>query len=207
MFYFVKTPSVIRQLYKHVTWKLTNDRSAVYLTFDDGPIPSITEKTLNILKEHDVKATFFCVGENVERHPTIFNRILQEGHHVGNHSYNHLNGWKTDNETYYQNIEKCQILTNTSLLRPPYGKIKREQINHLKNDYKLIMWEVLSGDFDPKTSVEKVVLNCVDSTENGSIIVMHDNIKCGEKMLEALPKIIHQLKEKGFVFEAVPYVF
>lgn len=207
MFYFVKTPSVIRQLYKHVTWKLPNDRSAVYLTFDDGPIPSITEKTLDILKEYDVKATFFCVGENVERHPTIFNRIITEKHHVGNHSYNHLNGWKTNNETYFQNIEKCQSLIKTNLLRPPYGKIKREQITQLKATYQLIMWDVLSGDFDPKTSVEKIVSNCVESTESGSIIVMHDNIKCGEKMLEALPQIIQQLKAKGFVFEVIPYVF
>jgi peptidoglycan/xylan/chitin deacetylase (PgdA/CDA1 family) len=207
VFYFVKTPSVIRQLYKHVTWKLPNDRSAIYLTFDDGPIPSITERTLDILNEHDVKATFFCVGENVLRHGAIFDQIINDGHHIGNHSHQHLNGWKTENETYYQNIEKCQSLTKTSLLRPPYGKIKREQIVHLKENYTIVMWDVLSGDFDPKTSVEKVVSNVVNNTESGSIIVLHDNSKCGEKMLEALPQIIHQLKAKGLVFETIPYVF
>jgi peptidoglycan/xylan/chitin deacetylase (PgdA/CDA1 family) len=207
VFYFVKTPLVIRQLYKHVTWKLPNDRSAIYLTFDDGPIPSITERTLAILKEHDVKATFFCVGENVLRHGAIFDQIINDGHHIGNHSHQHLNGWKTENETYYQNIEKCQSLTKTSLLRPPYGKIKREQIVQLKGYYTIVMWDVLSGDFDPKTSVEKVVSNVVNNTESGSIIVLHDNSKCGEKMLEALPQIIHQLKAKGLVFETIPYVF
>lgn len=207
MFYFTKTPSVIRQLYKHTTWTLPNDRSAVYLTFDDGPIPSVTERTLAILKALGVKATFFCVGENVQRHSAIFDQIINDGHHVGNHSHQHLNGWKTENETYYQNIATCQELTQTILFRPPYGKIKREQVNQLKDTYSIIMWDVLSGDFDPKTSVEKVVLNVVKNTESGSIIVLHDNNKCGEKMLEALPIIINQLKAKGFVFETIPYVF
>lgn len=204
MFYFTKTPAVIRQLFKHTTWKLPNGRSAVYLTFDDGPIPYITEQTLDVLNQYAVKATFFCVGQNVEKNPSIYHRILEEGHQVGNHSYNHLNGWNTENETYLSNIEKCNQLVQSKLLRPPYGKINRSQISALKEHYTIVMWDVLSGDFDPKTTVEKTIENVLNAVEAGSIIVLHDNEKCGAKMLQALPQIIMGIKEKGFVFETIP---
>lgn len=203
MNYFVKTPKLLHSLYRDAVWFLPNSNNKIHLTFDDGPVPDITSKCLDILKEHKVSATFFCVGENISKNPELFTRILDEGHAVGNHSYNHLKGWKTDNSTYYENVQKCADQINSSLFRPPYGKIKRSQLKHLRNQYKIIMWDVLSADFDPKVSVEQCINNVTENTESGSIIVMHDNEKCGNKMLEALPTIIQKLKDSGFTFDVL----
>ena len=203
MNYFIKTPKILHSLYKDAVWVLPNSQKEIYLTFDDGPIKVITEKCLDILKEHDVKATFFCVGANAEKNPIILDRILQDGHVVGNHSFNHLKGWSTDNEAYFENVRKCDNLIQSKLFRPPYGKAKRSQLKVLKENYKIIMWDVLSGDFDPNNSAEKIVKNTVDNTESGSIIVMHDNENCGDKMLISLPQIIVKLKEKGFLFRTI----
>lgn len=203
MNYFIKTPKILHSLYKDAVWVLPNSQNEIYLTFDDGPIPGITEKCLNILKELGVKATFFCVGENVKRNSLIIDRMLDEGHQIGNHSFNHLKGWNTENKRYIDNIDLCDDLVHSKLFRPPYGKAKRSQLKVLGEKYKVIMWDVLSGDFDPKNSVEKVISNVVDSTESGSIIVMHDNEKCGEKMLASLPEIIQQLKQKGYKFKTI----
>lgn len=200
MFYFVKTPKLLHVLYEHAVWFLPNTENKIYLTFDDGPVSDITTRCLDILKEFKVKATFFCVGENVVKNRKIFQRILDEGHAVGNHSFNHIKGWNTSNEVYFENIAQCKVHVDSKLFRPPYGKAKRSQMTTLKKDYKIIMWDVLSGDFDPKTSADKVIENVVKNTESGSIIVMHDNEKCGAKMLEALPVILEKLIEKGFVF-------
>lgn len=204
MNYFIKTPKLLHSIYRDAVWFLPNSENKIYLTFDDGPVTDITSKCLDILKEHNVRATFFCVGENIEKNPELFDRLLKEGHAVGNHSYNHLKGWKTDNQTYYDNIEKCEKITKSNLLRPPYGKIKRSQIKHLRDKYKIIMWDVLSADFDPKVSVDQCIDNLVHNTETGSIIVMHDNEKCGNKMLEALPEVIKKLNAKGFNFDVLP---
>lgn len=204
MNYFIKTPKLLHSIYRDAVWFLPNSENKIYLTFDDGPVTDITSKCLDILKEHNVRATFFCVGENIEKNPELFDRLLKEGHAVGNHSYNHLKGWKTDNQTYYDNIEKCEKITKSNLLRPPYGKIKRSQIKHLRDKYKIIMWDVLSADFDPKVSVDQCIDNVVHNTETGSIIVMHDNEKCGNKMLEALPEVIKKLNAKGFNFDVLP---
>ncbi len=201
MFYFVKTPKLLHVLYEHAVWFLPNSENKIYLTFDDGPVSDITPRCLDILKEFKVKATFFCVGENVVKNKEIYQRIIDEGHVVGNHSFNHIKGWSTSNEVYFDNIAKCKDQVDSNLFRPPYGKAKRSQIARLKNEYKIIMWDILSGDFDPKISVAKVIDNVVDNTESGSIIVMHDNEKCGHKMLEALPFILEKLIAKGFKFD------
>lgn len=203
MNYFVKTPKLLHSLYRNAVWFIPNSKNEIYLTFDDGPIPEITEKCLDILQEFDIKATFFCVGQNVERHPEIYNRILANGHAVGNHSYNHISGWKTELDEYLDNISKCNELVDSKLLRPPYGKIKRSQLKIVKENYTVVMWDVLSADFDPKVSTNDCIANVIDNTESGSIIVMHDNEKCGSKMLEALPTTIKLLKEKGFLFKTL----
>jgi peptidoglycan-N-acetylglucosamine deacetylase len=204
VFYFVKTPAFLRQLYSRAVWHLPNSRNEVYLTFDDGPVLGITDKTLDILNDFGAKATFFCVGENVVRQPRLFERILKEGHRVGNHSFSHINGWTTDNQEYYNNVAQAQQLISSSLFRPPYGKIKRTQLQHLSQHYSVIMWDVLSGDFDPKTSVEQIIENVIQHTTSGSIIVLHDNEKCGEKMVAALPELLTQLVNKGFSFGLLP---
>ncbi len=196
----MKTPKLLHSLYGDAVWFLPNTEHKIYLTFDDGPIAEITSKCLDILKTHNVKATFFCVGENVLENPDLLQRMREDGHEVGHHSHHHLMGWKTPNEVYFEDVNKCADLVGSNLFRPPYGKIKRSQVKELKKQFRIIMWDVLSADFDPKVPIEKCVKNVVNNTEAGSIIVMHDNEKCGTKMLASLPEIITQLKAKGFTF-------
>lgn len=195
---------MLHSFYRDAVWFLPNSENKIFLTFDDGPVDIITPKCLDILQEFEVKATFFCVGGNISKNPKIFERLKKEGHQIGHHSYNHINGWKTNNEDYYSNVEQCADLVGTSLFRPPYGKIKRSQLKTLKNSYRIIMWDVLSADFDTKVSAEQCVQNVVNNTVSGSIIVMHDNEKCGKKMLESLPTILKELKKKGFEFGLLP---
>ncbi|WP_156308428.1 polysaccharide deacetylase family protein [Sphingobacterium endophyticum] len=201
--HFVRPIFILNYIYPKAIWRKEKEKNNIYLTFDDGPIPEITPWILDCLKEHQVKATFFCVGENIKKNPEIFDRILAEGHAVGNHTYNHLRGWDNEDQTYFQNIEKCEKLTNSKLFRPPYGRAKKSQMNVLAQDYKIIMWDVLTGDYDPKISPEKCYKNCVNYTRNGSIIVFHDNIKAIENVKYALPKSIKQLLRKGYRFETL----
>lgn len=200
--YFVKTPNIAKSLHKNAIWNMPNNNNCIYLTFDDGPTKNITSKTLDILSEFNIKATFFCIGKQVEDNPHLFSRIIDEGHSIGNHSYSHLKGWVTNSENYIEDVEKGQEITNSQLFRPPYGKIKRSQLKNISNTSKIIFWDVLPGDFSPYTSADDIVLNTINNVESGSIIVLHDNIKCGEKMLLALPSIINGLVEKGFKFSS-----
>jgi peptidoglycan/xylan/chitin deacetylase (PgdA/CDA1 family) len=201
--YFVKTPKIARSIIKKAVWNIPNNDREIFLTFDDGPTPSITNQTLDILSKNQVKATFFCLGKQVEKHPEIFQRIIDEGHAVGNHSYSHLKGWTTDNQQYLEDIRKGEAIIKSNLFRPPYGKIKRSQVNSLSPQTKIILWDVLPGDFSLKNNVEKIVSNTLNSVETGSIIVLHDNNKCGNKMLQALPVIIDKLKEKKYSFTPI----
>ncbi|MCM2301011.1 MAG: polysaccharide deacetylase family protein [Flavobacteriaceae bacterium] len=209
-FYLVKTPNFIKSLYKDLVWSFTVSEKKLYLTFDDGPTPEITLFILEQLKNYNAKATFFCVGENIEKHPAIFKKIIDEGHTVGNHTNNHLNGWKTKTLDYIDNIEKAQkklinqYLSKTKLFRPPYGKIKFSQIEKLKeNGYKIIMWDILSGDFDIGISKEQVLNNILKNTVNGSIIVMHDHQKAKDKLQYCLPIILKHYTSLGFSFEKI----
>ena len=173
----------------------------IYLTFDDGPVPEITPWVLNLLKQENIKATFFCVGANVAKYPEIYNQIIEQGHSVGNHTYNHLNGWNTDTNKYIQNVKHCSELVSTNLFRPPYGKLKHAQSLILNSQYSIIMWDVLSGDYSKETTPEKCLKNVNDNVRNGSIILFHDSLKAQTNMQYTLPKFITFAKEKGFVFE------
>jgi peptidoglycan/xylan/chitin deacetylase (PgdA/CDA1 family) len=156
---------------------------------------------LDVLKSENIKATFFCVGDNVSKNYDIYKQIVEQGHSVGNHTYNHLNGWNTDSIKYIENINQCGAIINTPLFRPPYGKLKHKQFLFLNTKYSIIMWDVLSGDYDKETSPERCLKNVVDNVRNGSIILFHDSLKAQKNMKYALPKFISDAKEKGFEFE------
>ncbi|PRD56972.1 polysaccharide deacetylase family protein [Sphingobacterium gobiense] len=198
--YFVTAPFFLRWYYPKVTFNKSRKEQKVYLTFDDGPIPEVTPFILNTLAAHHIKATFFCVGDNIAKNRDIYERILAEGHQVGNHTYNHLRGWDTDDSVYLDNIEKCQQLTGTTLFRPPYARAKKSQLKALYEQYEVVFWDVLSGDFDTQISPEKCYQNVIRHVKNGSIIVFHDNIKALPRLSYALPKVITYLQEKGYGF-------
>ena len=204
--YFHRTPFWLRVAYPGLVWVRRSSGKEIFLTFDDGPVPQATEYILDLLEEFSVKATFFCVGENIIRYPHLFERILTEGHRVGNHTYNHLNGWKTDLNQYLNNVKQCQDLINqfvkteNPLFRPPYGKIKRVQARALKDLYTIIMWDVLSGDFDKRLNPQQCLENSVKSTRSGSIIIFHDSLKAERNVKHALPLYLKAMKDKGFTF-------
>ncbi|MCG8700571.1 MAG: polysaccharide deacetylase family protein, partial [Bacteroidales bacterium] len=174
-----------------------------YLTFDDGPTPKVTEELLDILKELNVKATFFCIARNVERYPEIYQRILDEGHSVGNHTYSHLKGWQSEDRDYMNDINLAENFIDSKIFRPPYGRIKRSQIKLLKKKYKIIMWDVMSRDYHPNTTAEDCYSIVMKQSRAGSIIVFHDSVKCAEKMLPIIPRIIKEFTTLGFSFEKI----
>ena len=208
-FYLAKTPRIIMRTFSNYTWCFSSSKKEIYLTFDDGPTPVVTEFVLNQLNKYQAKGTFFCIGKNIENHPEIFKRIITDGHSVGNHTQNHFNGWKKSTEDYLENVLKCEKIiskhsSKSSLFRPPYGKIKSNQAKKLiNNSYKIIMWDVLSGDFDKSLSKEKCLQNVLKNSKNGSIIVFHDSIKASEKLYYILPKILEEFSKKGYQFKAI----
>ncbi len=201
--YFINAPFFLRWYYPKVTFNRTRKEKKVYLTFDDGPIPEITPWVLDTLKAYQIKATFFCVGENINRNKSLFDRLLAEGHSLGNHTYNHLKGWETSDNVYLENVQMCQALTQTRLFRPPYARAKKSQLRALSKSYEIIYWDVLSGDFDEALSPEACFQNVIKYTKNGSIIVFHDNIKAIPRLTYALPKVIRHLLAKGYSFETL----
>lgn len=210
--YWVKTGRIIKKLFKGYVWDLPTTDKKAYLTFDDGPTPDVTDFVLNVLEEHAIKATFFCIGNNIDNHPDIFKRIIDSGHTIANHTYNHINGWNTSLEKYLDNARKAEesiikhykAFSGNKLFRPPYGKISRSQANALRRQgYRIIMWDVLSADFDHTISPEKCMANVVDNVRPGSIIIYHDSVKASANMQYALPRAIEILKKRGFRFEAI----
>ena len=207
--YFTKTPRIFKKIFPSYIWSFTTQQKNIYLTFDDGPTPEITTFVLDELKKYQAKATFFCIGKNIKKNPQIFNQIIAEGHSVGTHTNNHLNGWKTNTQEYLKNIQKTAVLLhhntqNTKLFRPPYGKLKSSQAKKLlKSGYKIIMWDVLSADYNADISKEECVENVIKNTVKGSIIVFHDSVKAKEKLYFTLPKILEILSKKGFIFKAI----
>jgi len=204
--YLVKSPLLLKWYYPSLVWNKSRTDKVVYLTFDDGPIPVVTDFVLNTLKSFNCKATFFCIGDNITKHPEIFARLKSDGHAIGNHTFNHLKGWKTDDKTYIENFIKCQQLTQSNLFRPPYGRIKKSQITQLKSinpQLNIIMWDVLSGDFDLNLDPEKCYKNVIRNTENGSIIVFHDSLKAFDRLQVALPAALKFLTDQGYQFHTL----
>ena len=208
-FYWIKTHLLIKKLFSQYIWDLPNTENTVYLTFDDGPTPEITEWVLEQLDLHQAKATFFCIGKNIEAHPFLFEKLQQKKHATGNHTFNHLNGWKVTTNEYNYNASLCATsIKNHSiknhnlgikLFRPPYGKIKRQQAKNLRNQgYKIIMWDVLSADFDQAITKENCLKNVTSNIKPGSIIVFHDSVKAFKNLEYALPKVLEYLDKNGF---------
>jgi len=196
---WTKPPGVATQIFKDAVWRIPGTNK-IYLTFDDGPTPGITNRVLALLDDFDIKATFFCLGKNVEKYPALYQKIIEKGHKTGNHGYSHLKGWSVNNTDYFNDIEKAQKLIKSNLFRPPYGRIKPSQLSYLKTKYKIIMWTILSGDYNIKLSPEKVYNNVINNISEGSIIVFHDSEKAFPLMMKTLPVIIEKLKSKGFSF-------
>lgn len=215
MFYWIKTRLFVKKLFGSYVWDIPNTENKIYLTFDDGPTPKITEWVLQELEKYNAKATFFCIGNNIEKHPEIFEKVISKGHSIGNHTFNHLNGWKTSTEEYLENCiqwlavsghsPNCQLKSaKCQLFRPPYGKIKTSQAKKMRQlGYKIIMWDVLSADFDASISKEKCLENATKSVKSGSIIVFHDSLKAFPNLEYTLPKALKYFKENGFDLEAI----
>ena len=200
-----KTNFLMRAIYPNFIWRKSSDEKKIYLTFDDGPIPKVTEFVLETLEKYNAYATFFCIGDNISKNPTIFQRIINNGHSVGNHTFNHLRGWSTDDVTYLQNVVKCQAVINinghhSKLFRPPYGRIKHKQASSLLTDYEIVMWDVLSGDFSQNLSPETVLHKTIKYTEAGSIVLFDDSIKANANMSYALPRFLEHFSSQGFQF-------
>jgi len=255
--YFVKTPWWLKKFYPQLIWNKARTTKTIFLTFDDGPIPIVTPWVIKTLKSFNAKATFFCIGDNIQKHYAIFLQLKADGHAIGNHTYNHLKGWATADDVYVNNFNKCQTLTQTNLFRPPYGRIKRSQIREIQNlkfkiqnqesknskiknqklnqqlttnysplstnhslvptttnfplatnhlplpNQKIIMWDVLSGDFDIKLSPEICLKHVLKHTENGSIVVFHDSLKAWDRLEYVLPKALAYWQKLGFKFEVI----
>jgi peptidoglycan/xylan/chitin deacetylase (PgdA/CDA1 family) len=207
MIYFVKTPWFLKKLYPECTLEVKTTEKNIYLTFDDGPHPQATPFVLQQLKKYHAKATFFCIGKNVKEYFEIYKQIISDGHKPGNHTFNHLNGWKTTDKKYLEDILQAANLIDSDLFRPPYGKITKFQLKALRGEkfnLKTIMWNVLSGDFDEKITPENCYLNVMNNTGPGSIIIFHDSLKALPRLQYALPRMLEYFTEKGFHFKIVP---
>lgn len=204
--YLTKTPSLIAKIYRNQTWRFSDVSKTIYLTFDDGPTPEITPWVISCLKEYNAKATFFCIGKNLKQQPAIHTQIVREGHCIGNHTFDHLNGWKSTNEDYYKSVSKTQaLISNSNLFRPPYGRIKSSQTKFLITEgYQIIMWSILSGDFDKNQTPEQCATRVMSKSRNGDIIVFHDSVKAFENLKIALPKVLEYFSGLGYQFASIP---
>jgi peptidoglycan/xylan/chitin deacetylase (PgdA/CDA1 family) len=209
-----KTPELVKTIFPNFVWNISTEEKALYLTFDDGPTPEVTEWVLKQLKQYNAKATFFCIGKNIDKHPTIFEDVLKDGHTIGNHTYNHLKGWKTNTKNYLKDIDKAQDVIDSlvknqkdethNLFRPPYGKFKSKQSSAIqKLNYKIILWDVLSYDWDTTVSEEGCLSNVMSSAKKGSVIVFHDSIKAKRNLMYALPRVLKYYSEKEYTFKAI----
>jgi len=206
-FYWHKTPAIFSSLFPEFIWHKSRNEKCIYLTFDDGPVSGPTDFVLSELEEFGAKATFFCVGENIVKYPAVFHRIIDLGHSIGNHTYNHLNGRKVNHDKYLENVELCQSAIAKAgyhrinkLFRPPYGMFKLGLSGQIKLNYSWIMWDVLSGDFDENLKPEKSLSNTINATKNGSIVVFHDSVKSEKKLKFVLPRFLSHFAEKEYKF-------
>lgn len=214
----------MRALYPEFIWRIPTKEKEIFLTFDDGPIPEITEFVLEELNKYQAKATFFCIGGNIEKYPNIFQQLVNQQHTIGNHTFNHLKGWDTEDEIYVDNFKKCEnIMVERSSFfdvrsseyehltskfekrkfRPPFGRIKRNQAKEVLKSHEIVMWDVLTGDYDQSLSKERVLKKTLQYTEQGTIVLFHDSIKASRNMMYALPKFLEHFSERGFIFKAL----
>ena len=198
-----RAPKLYRNLYRGSHWRFTIDKKIVYLTFDDGPIPEITPWVLDLLDKYNIKATFFCVGDNVRKYPDIYRMVQERGHQTGNHTFHHIQGLKTDTRSYMEDVQEAGRLIDSKLFRPPYGHMRFSQFKALLKKYKVIMWDVVTRDYSHLMTAEQVFEVVKKYTRNGSIIVFHDSLKSGDRMKQSLPKSIEWLQEQGYSFELI----
>ncbi len=214
--YLVKTPELVQRSLSERVWAFPNEKKTIFLTFDDGPIPEVTPWVLKTLSTFDAKATFFCIGDNIKKHPAIFQQVLEQEHTIGNHTFHHLNGRNTTTQKYIQDVALYEkqleatmsklnepLTTNdsqlTTFFRPPYGRMSSKQVGKLKKKgYKIIMWDVLSGDFDKTISEEKCFQNVIKNIQPGSIVVFHDSLKAEKNLRYSLPKVLEFIKAQGW---------
>ena len=214
--YFIpaKIPQFIKRIFPNYVWDFSSKDKILYLTFDDGPTPEITQWTLNTLKQYNAKATFFCIGNNVAKHPDIFHAILKEGHRIGNHTQDHIKGWQTSTKRYIENVVKAETIINKELensqiklclYRPPFGQLKHSQGKAIqKLGYKIIMWSVIAFDWEQKISKKQCLKNVINkASAKNNIIVFHDSVKASKNMMYALPKVLEHFSKKGYVFKAI----
>ncbi|HEX6892076.1 MAG TPA: polysaccharide deacetylase family protein [Chryseolinea sp.] len=207
-----RTPFILPLLYPRLIWKIPSEGKTLFLTFDDGPVPGPTEFVLETLQRYNIEATFFCIGDNIRKHPVVFKKIIDAGHKIGNHTHNHLNGWNTKSSHYVENVAECNkqiaehlpaVAASTGIFRPPYGRITRDQIRSLAG-FTIIMWDVLSIDYNDRLSSERCLKNTIHASRPGSIIVFHDSYKAEKNLTFVLPKYIEHFLGLGFEFKVVP---
>ena len=200
-----RTPFFLPWIYPALVWRIPTTAKEIFLTFDDGPVPGPTEFVLDTLKQNNCQATFFSIGDNVKKHVDVYQRILNEGHIIGNHTFNHLKGWSFSDDEYLLNIQKCDeaLGYKSQLFRPPYGRIKKSQIMKL-NEYKIVMWDVLTSDYNQSISPERCIKGSIAATRPGSIVVFHDSLKAERNMRYALPRYIDHFLNQGFTFKSIP---
>ncbi|TAF64680.1 MAG: polysaccharide deacetylase family protein [Cytophagales bacterium] len=213
MIHIHKTPSMLKYWFTDLYWKMPlQEHPCIYLTFDDGPVPTVTDFVLETLHKYQAKGTFFCVGDNIAKYPHLFKKIIQQGHQIGNHTFHHLNGWKRDCTTYLRNAIQCEWemkkyctakSTEKMLFRPPYGRFTKKQYLKLREHYKIIMWDVLTCDYDVNLDAQKCLSRSIKATENGSVVVFHDSYKAEKNLRYVLPRYIEYFSAKGFHFEAI----
>ena len=214
----------MRALYPDFIWRIPTGKKEIFLTFDDGPIPEITEFVLEELDKYKAKATFFCIGGNIEKYPNIFQKVVNQQHTIGNHTFNHLRGWDTEDDIYIDNFKKCEDIIierclkldvgNTTIenrqsnikprkFRPPFGRIKRNQAKEILKTHEIVMWDVLTGDYDQSLSKERVLSKTLQHTQKGSIVLFHDSIKASKNMIYALPIVLKHFFEQGYTFKSM----
>lgn len=205
MWYPTHIPLVVQACFPSMTWKVKTDQPVLFLSFDDGPTPDVTSWVVELLEEWNATATFFCIGANAEAHPEILKSVLQKGHYIGNHTQQHLNGWKTETDTYVYGVNECAQVIDSNYFRPPYGRLTRTQRKHiLRLGYTIVMWDVLSGDFDESISGEQCAQHVIKHASAGSIVVFHDSVKAFPRLKVALPLVLEHFTALGYRFEALP---
>jgi len=199
----IQFPDLLRPFLGKLLWRKKSSGKVIYITFDDGPVPEVTPRVLDMLDEYNLKATFFCVGENVEKYPELYHEILRRGHKTGNHTYNHLKGISVPTADYVANVKKASELIDSRLFRPPYGRINFKQKKALQREYEIVMWDLITYDYNQNLTPNNILQNIKRYTRNGSLVVFHDSIKAERNMLTVLPRAIEYWNSKGYRFEVL----